>query len=86
MFSDRKEQAKITIGNAVMFSEMGVHHENPAATVTGPRQLFLGMLFLKIPLAQLESAGLKIEGDRAAVEALQTALDPMPGPFNIAEP
>ena len=84
--SDRKEQAKITIGNAVMFSEMGVRHENPAATVTGPRQMFLAMLFLKMPLAQLESAGLKIEGDRAAIEALQTALDPMPGPFNIAEP
>jgi hypothetical protein len=29
---------------------------------------------------------LKVSGDRAAVEALQAALDPMPGPFNIAEP
>jgi alkyl sulfatase BDS1-like metallo-beta-lactamase superfamily hydrolase len=84
--TDRKEQAKISIGNAVMISEMGAVHASPVATISAPRQLFLAMLFLKLPLAQLEKAGLKIEGDRAAVEALQAALDPMPGPFNIAEP
>ncbi len=86
VISDRSEKAKVSVGNAVMFSEMGVGHATPAATVTGPRQLFLALLFLKMPLAQLEGAGLKVEGDRAAVEALQAALDPMPGPFNIAEP
>ena len=86
VFSDRNERAKVSVGNAVMFSEMGSGHTTAVATVTGPRQLFLAMLFLKMPLAQLEGAGLKIEGDRVAVEALQAALDPMPGPFNIAEP
>ena len=86
VFSDRGEKAKISVGNAVMVSEMGAGHATPAATVTAPRQLFLAMLILKMPLAQLEAAGLKIEGDRAAVEALQAALDPMPGPFNIVEP
>ena len=86
VFSDQGEMAKISVGNAVMINEMGVTHTTPAATVTAPRQLFLAMLFLKMPLAQLEAAGLKIEGDRAAVEELQSALDPMPGPFNIAEP
>lgn len=85
-FTDRKEQAKVSVGNAVMFSEMGVSHERPAVTVSGPRQLFLALLFLKMPLAQLEMAGLKIEGDRTQIDALQAALDPMPGPFNIAEP
>jgi alkyl sulfatase BDS1-like metallo-beta-lactamase superfamily hydrolase len=85
-FTDRNEKAKVSVGNAVMFSEMGAAHTAPAATITGPRQLFLALLFLKMPLAQLEGAGLKVEGDRAAVEALQAALDPMPGPFNIAEP
>jgi alkyl sulfatase BDS1-like metallo-beta-lactamase superfamily hydrolase len=84
--TDRQEQAKVSIGNAVMISEMGTAHTSPAATVSAPRQLFLAMLFLKMPLAQLEAAGLKIEGDRAAVEAMQAALDPMPGVFNIAEP
>jgi alkyl sulfatase BDS1-like metallo-beta-lactamase superfamily hydrolase len=85
-FSDRQENAKVAVGNAVMFSEMGAAHVAPSVTVTGPRQLFLALLFLKMPLAQLEGAGLKVEGDRTAIEALQAALDPMPGPFNIAEP
>jgi alkyl sulfatase BDS1-like metallo-beta-lactamase superfamily hydrolase len=84
--NDRNESAKISIGNAVMITEMGNVHASPAATVRGPRQLFLAMLFLKMPLAQLEAAGLKIEGDRGVVEALQAALDPTPGVFNIAEP
>lgn len=86
VFADRSEKAKVSVGNAVMFSEMGTAHMSPAVTVTGPRQLFLALLFLKMPLTQLEAAGLKVEGDRSAIEALQTALDPMPGPFNIAEP
>jgi len=85
-FTDRNEQAKISVGNAVMFSEMGKAHTAPGATVSGPRQLFLALMFLKIPLTQLEAAGLRVEGDRSQVEILQAALDPMPGPFNIAEP
>ena len=86
VISDRKETAKVTVGNSVMFSEMGQVHAAPTATVTGPRQLFLALLFLKMPAAQLQAAGLKIEGDRAAIEKLQAALDPMPGAFNIVEP
>ena len=86
VFSDRNEIAKVTVGNAVMFAEMDSRHAVPAATVTGPRQLFLALLFLKMPVAQLQFAGLKVEGDRAAIEALQAALDPLPAPFNIVEP
>jgi alkyl sulfatase BDS1-like metallo-beta-lactamase superfamily hydrolase len=86
VISDRKETAKVTIGNSVMFSEMGKVHAAPNVTVTGPRQLFLALLFLKMPAAQLQAAGLKIDGDRAAIEQLQAALDPMPGAFNIVEP
>ena len=86
VFSDRKETAKITVGNSVMISEMGKSHTSPAVTVTGPRQLFLALLFLKMPAAQLQMSGLKIEGDGAILNRLQAALDPMPGPFNIIEP
>lgn len=86
VIADRQEKARISVGNAVMFSEMDAAHTAPDATVTGPRQLYLAMLFLKMPLAQLEAVGLKIEGDRAAVEALQAALDPLPTPFHIVEP
>ncbi|CAN1566109.1 COG2015 Alkyl sulfatase and related hydrolases [Sphingomonadaceae bacterium] len=84
--SDRKEMVKVSVGNAVMISETGTRHDQPQATVTGPRQLFLAMLFLKMPIAQLEMAGLKVEGDKAAVEALQASLDPIAGAFNIVEP
>jgi alkyl sulfatase BDS1-like metallo-beta-lactamase superfamily hydrolase len=65
---------------------MDAAHDAPMATVTGPRQLFLGLMFLKMPLAQMQAAGLKIEGDRAVVEALLAAIEPQSGVFNIAEP
>jgi alkyl sulfatase BDS1-like metallo-beta-lactamase superfamily hydrolase len=86
VFSDRKENAKISIANSVMFADMDAAHDAPMATVTGPRQLFLGLMFLKMPLAQMQAAGLKIEGDRAVVEALLAAIEPQSGVFNIAEP
>lgn len=86
VFSDRKETAKITVGNSIMMSEMGKAHTLPGVTVSGPRQLFLALLFLKMPPTQLQLAGLRIEGDSAVLEKLQAALDPMPGPFNIVEP
>jgi alkyl sulfatase BDS1-like metallo-beta-lactamase superfamily hydrolase len=84
--SDRNEKVKVSVGNSVMISEMDVQHDQPQATVTGPRQLFLAMLFLKLPIAQLEMAGLKVEGDKTVVEALQASLDPIAGAFNIVEP
>ncbi len=82
---DRKESAGIEAGNSSMIGRM-VPLAKPDATITGPRRLLLGLVFLKLPLAQLEAAGLKINGDRNAVEAWANSLDPLPGSFNIAEP
>ena len=59
---------------------------SPQATLTGQRRLLLGLLFMKLPLEQLEMAGLKVEGDRAAVESWLNALDPVPAGFPIVEP
>jgi alkyl sulfatase BDS1-like metallo-beta-lactamase superfamily hydrolase len=84
--TDRSEKARVSVGNAVMISEMSQTHSTPSATLSGPRPMFLGLFFLKMPLAKLEAAGMKVEGDRAAVEALLSAIEPMPVPFNIAEP
>jgi len=86
VITDRQEVAGIDAGKTVLIGRMGLPAASPAATVTGPRQLMLAMLFLKLPLAQLQALGLKIEGDAAAVAALQAALDPIPEGFNIAEP
>lgn len=85
-FADRNEKARVTVENAVMIAEMGEAHAKPAVTLTGPRQFFLGLFFLKLPLAQLETAGLKIEGDRTAIEALQAAIETPPNVFNIVTP
>ncbi len=85
-FVDRGEKARITVENAVMISEMGEAHAKPDVTLSGPRQLFLGLFFLKLPLAQLEAAGLKVEGDRAFFEALQAAIETPPNIFNIVTP
>lgn len=82
---ERGETAGIELTGTTMLARMSAA-TNPQATLTGPRRLLLGLLFLKVPLAKLEAAGLKVVGDRAAVEAWLAALDPMPGAFNIAEP
>ena len=82
---ERGESAGIEAGATALIGRM-VPAANPTATITAPRRAVLGLLFLKLPLAQLEAMGVKVTGDRAAVEALQNALDPLPGGFNIAEP
>ena len=82
---ERGETAGVELTGTAMLARMGAA-SGPAATLTAPRRLLLGLLFLKLPLAQLEAAGLKVEGDRAGVEAWLAAIDPMPGAFNIAEP
>ncbi len=86
VLSDRNETVGIEAGKSVLFARVGQPAARPAATITGPRRLLLGLLFLKLPLAQLQAAGLKVEGDPAAIAALQAALDPIPAGFTIAEP
>jgi alkyl sulfatase BDS1-like metallo-beta-lactamase superfamily hydrolase len=85
-FTDRNEKARISVQNSVMITEMGEAHEAPTATLSGPRRLFLGLFFLRAPLAQLEAAGLKIEGDRAAIIALQSSIETPSPSFSIATP
>ena len=82
---ERQESAGIEVGKTTMIGRMSPL-ATPDATITGPRRLLLGLVFLKLPLAQLEAAGLKVAGDRSAVEAWANSLDSMPGSFNIAEP
>lgn len=86
VFSDRNEKIAVSTSNAVMVSEIGQAHATPNASLTGPRQLFLALFFLKLPLAQLEGMGLKVEGDRAAIEALTAAIEAPPPGFNIVTP
>ncbi len=84
--TDRKEVIGIDAGKTVLIARLGQPVANPAVIIRGPRRLILGLLFLKMPLAQLEAAGLQVEGDPDAIAALQAALDPVPSGFTIAEP
>ncbi|MFN5820047.1 MAG: alkyl sulfatase C-terminal domain-containing protein, partial [Novosphingobium sp.] len=82
---ERQEMAGIEVTRTTMIGRMKPVAQ-PAATITGPRRALLGLLFLKVPLAQLEMMGVKVEGDRAAAEAWLNAIEPIPGAFNIVEP
>lgn len=84
--TDRKEEVGIEAGPTVLIARVGQPDKAAVATLKGPRRLLLGLFFLGVPLEQLQGAGLRIEGDAAAVKALTTALDPVGGEFNIAEP
>jgi alkyl sulfatase BDS1-like metallo-beta-lactamase superfamily hydrolase len=69
-----------------MSARMGETLPQPDATITGPRQLLLGLLYARMPMAAMEQAGLKIEGDKAAVQALQMALEPSGMAFPVVTP
>ena len=79
---ERGETAGVELTGTTMIARM-MPATAPAASVTAPRRALLGLMFLKLPLAMVEAMGVKIAGDRAAVETWLAALDPMPAPFGI---
>lgn len=83
---DRAETAVVEANDRVMIGRMGETSDTADVTITGPRQMLLGMLFLKMPVAQLQAAGLKVEGDASAMQALIDALDPIASGFEIVMP
>ena len=86
VLTDRKEEVGIEAGPAVLIARVGDPNKEPQVTLSGPRRLLLGLFFLGVPIETLQAAGLKVEGDVAAVKALSAALDPAAGGFNIVEP
>jgi alkyl sulfatase BDS1-like metallo-beta-lactamase superfamily hydrolase len=84
--TDRSETAVLEANDSVLIGRMGDTAAAPDVTITGPRQLMLGLLFPKLPLAAMQGAGLKIEGDAEALQQLLDALDPMPGTFDVVTP
>lgn len=86
VLTDRKEEAMIEANGQVMIGRVGALPATPDVTIRGPRLALLALMFLKQPLASVEQAGLRVEGDRAALAALLDALDPMPQGFDIVTP
>lgn len=84
--TDRKEVATVEANSRVLIGRVGQAPSRPDVTVRGPRALVLAMLFLKQPVAAMQAAGLQVEGDAAALQALLDALDPVPAGFAIVEP
>ena len=84
--TDRKEQAMIAANGSVLIGRVGALPSAPDVTLRGPRALLLAMLFLKQPVSAMQSAGLQVEGDAAALQQLIDALDPVPQGFDIVTP
>lgn len=84
--TDRKEQATIEANGRVLIGRVGALPPAPDVTLRGPRALLLAMLFLKQPVSAMQGAGLQVEGDAAALQALIDALDPVPQGFDIVTP
>jgi alkyl sulfatase BDS1-like metallo-beta-lactamase superfamily hydrolase len=84
--TDRKETATVEASSRVLIGRMGAPAAAADVTVRGPRAMLLALLFLKQPVATMQSAGLQVEGDAAGLQALLNALDPMPQGFAIVEP
>ncbi len=82
---ERKEGAGIELTGTTMFTRMEPLGKADV-TISAPRRLLLGLLFLKLPLGQLELAGLTVEGNRDAAQAWLDALAPASAGFNIVEP
>ena len=86
VITDRNESAGVEAGPSVLIARVGLPGSEPAATLSGPRRLLLALFFAGIPLERLQAAGLKVDGDAAAVKALVGSLDPVSSGFNIVEP
>jgi alkyl sulfatase BDS1-like metallo-beta-lactamase superfamily hydrolase len=84
--TDRKEHAMIAANGRVLIGRVGAAPDAADVTVRGPRALILAMLFLKQPVSAMQTAGLQVEGDAAALQTLIDALDPVPQGFDIVVP
>jgi alkyl sulfatase BDS1-like metallo-beta-lactamase superfamily hydrolase len=83
--TDRNETAVIEANGRVMIGRMGPHAMDVDVTISGPRAMLLAMLFLKRSVAEMRTAGLKVDGDERNVQRLIDALDPMGAGFPIVE-
>lgn len=84
--TDRNEQAMIEANGQAMIGRVGTLPKAPDVTIRGPRLALLALFFLKQPVSALEGGGLQVEGDKAALQGLIDALDPMPQGFDIVTP
>lgn len=80
VFPERGEIVAVSIRNGVLIHEKGFSHASPAATITLPRQAFLGAMFAGAPI------DVKIAGDAAAWGLFKTLFETPPADFTIVTP
>ena len=76
--TDRKETVRVDIENSVLVGKVGVVDaaaDQPDVRVTATRGQLMGLFLQQLPLAKMQAAGLKIEGDSAKLQVLQSAIE-----------
>ncbi len=84
--TDAGVRSLLSLQNAVLVSEVGKSIDAPTVSVSGNRKLLMGLFVAKQPLEKMESAGLKVSGDRDAFAALLAAIERPPTDFAIIAP
>ena len=81
--SDSDFKSLVTLNNAVLVNETGRTVSAPTVSVSGSKMQMIKLFLLKLPLEKIEAEGLKVTGDRAALIALQDAIETPPPDFAI---
>ena len=84
--TDRNESSLISVRNAVLVGELDKSISSPTVTLSGSRSLVMGLFLKRVPLEQLEKAGLNISGDRSALVMLQDAIEPPTPDYPVVTP
>lgn len=84
--TDRDDKSLLTLRNAVIIPEVGKSIDAPTVSLSSTRGLLMGLFIKKMPLEQMEKAGLKVAGDRAALQSLLDAIEPPPPDFPLVTP
>jgi alkyl sulfatase BDS1-like metallo-beta-lactamase superfamily hydrolase len=84
--TDRNEIAGLEATGPTLIGRLGRASETPDISITAPRRLLLGLFLMKMPLEEAERAGLRLEGNRAQLVRILSALDGVGVAFPIVEP
>lgn len=85
-WTDRDERAVLQLRNGVLVPQLGRTAASPTIRLRGSQAQLLGLLVRKLPVPQLEARGLRLDGDRVALQALLDALEVPQSDYSIVTP
>ncbi len=84
---DSGERRLVTVRNRVLVHQAWTQGGAPAATITSPRRVFLGLVGRQVKAADAMQKGmLKIDGDAAQLQRFTGLFEPPPASFGLALP